>query len=75
VEVGKLADLIVLSADPLDNISNIRQLKLVLKCGKLVETRVPEGLADFWDLYVFPTTGPSAAGARVFPSLSSPLAT
>jgi imidazolonepropionase-like amidohydrolase len=62
VEVGKLADLIVLSADPLDNISNIRQLKLVLKCGKLVETRVPEGLADFWDLYVFPTTGPSGAG-------------
>jgi imidazolonepropionase-like amidohydrolase len=51
VEVGKLADLIVLSADPLENISNIRRLDLVLKGGKLVETREPEGLVDWFELY------------------------
>jgi imidazolonepropionase-like amidohydrolase len=53
VEVGKLADLIAVSADPLENISNIRKLKLVLKGGKLVETREQEGLGDFWDVFFF----------------------
>jgi len=52
VEVGKLADLIAVSADPLENISNIRKLKMVLKGGNLVETREPEGLADFWELFL-----------------------
>ena len=53
VEVGKLADLIVVSANPLENISNIRKLKLVLKGGKLVETREPEGLTDLRELLFF----------------------
>ena len=53
VEVGKLADLIVVSANPLEDISNIRKLKMVLKGGNLVETREPEGLADFWELFYF----------------------
>ena len=53
VEVGKLADLIVVSANPLGNVSNIRELKLVLKDGKLVEISEPEGLADFWELFYF----------------------
>jgi imidazolonepropionase-like amidohydrolase len=47
VDVGKVADLIVLSEDPLENISNIRELKLVLKGGTLVDTREPERLVDF----------------------------
>ena len=51
VEVGKLADLIVLSASPLEDISNIRKLKLVLKEGALVDTSPPEGLADFSELF------------------------
>jgi len=51
VEVGKLADLIVLSADPLDNISNIRELKMVMKGGHVVDTSPQEGLADFWELF------------------------
>jgi imidazolonepropionase-like amidohydrolase len=53
VEEGKLADLIVVSASPLENISNIRKLKLVLKGGKLVEISEPEGLAGFWELFYF----------------------
>lgn len=51
VEKGKLADLIVLSADPLENISNIRKLKLVLRDGNLVDINPQEGLADFWELF------------------------
>ena len=51
IEVGKLADLIAVSANPLEDISNIRELKLVLKGGNLVETKEPEGLADFWELF------------------------
>jgi len=51
VEVGKLADLIVVSANPLEDISNIRKLKLVLKGGKLVDISPQEGLADFWELF------------------------
>jgi len=51
VEVGNLADLIVLAANPLEDISNIRKLKLVFKGGNLVDTSVPEGLGDFWELF------------------------
>jgi len=50
-EVGKLADLIVVSANPLEDISNIRKLKLVLKGGNLVGISPREGLADFWELF------------------------
>jgi len=53
VEVGKLADLIVLAGDPLEDISNIRKLKMVLKGGQLVNTEEPEGLADLWELLFF----------------------
>ncbi len=52
VEVGKLADLIVVSASPLENISNIRKLKLVLKGGPLADTSAPEGIANLWELFV-----------------------
>jgi imidazolonepropionase-like amidohydrolase len=51
LEVGKLADLIVVSGDPLENISNIRRLKLVFKGGSLVDTSRQEGLADFRELF------------------------
>jgi imidazolonepropionase-like amidohydrolase len=51
VEVGKLADLIVVSANPLDDISNIRKLKLVFKGGNLVDLIELEGVADFCELF------------------------
>jgi imidazolonepropionase-like amidohydrolase len=51
VEVGKLADLIVLSANPLDNISNVRKPKMVLKGGSLVDISPQEGQADYWELF------------------------
>ena len=39
VEVGKLADLIVVAADPLENITNLRRLLLVLKEGRIVSDK------------------------------------
>jgi imidazolonepropionase-like amidohydrolase len=36
VEVGKRADLVVVGANPLDDIENVRRLQLVLKDGRLV---------------------------------------
>lgn len=39
VEVGKLADLIVVRANPLDDINNVRQLLLVLKDGRVVSDK------------------------------------
>jgi imidazolonepropionase-like amidohydrolase len=53
VEEDKLADLIVLAANPLDNIRNIHKLKHVFKGGKPVDIGEPEGLADFWELFFF----------------------
>ena len=42
VEVGKLADLIVVGANPLDDINNVRRLQLVFKEGRLVSDKRSE---------------------------------
>jgi imidazolonepropionase-like amidohydrolase len=39
VEVGKLADLIVVEANPLEDIHNLRGLRLVFKAGRLVSDK------------------------------------
>ncbi len=39
IEPGKLADLIVVAADPLDDITNLRRLLLVLKEGRIVSDK------------------------------------
>jgi imidazolonepropionase-like amidohydrolase len=39
VEVGKLADLIVVAANPLEDIANARRLQLVLKEGRVVSDK------------------------------------
>jgi imidazolonepropionase-like amidohydrolase len=39
IEPGKLADLIVVGADPLENITNLRRLLLVLKEGRIVSDK------------------------------------
>ena len=51
IEVGKIADLVVLSENPLENISNLRKLKMVIKDGKPVNLSREEGETSFWDLY------------------------
>ncbi|MCL4299029.1 MAG: amidohydrolase family protein [Anaerolineae bacterium] len=42
VEVGKLADLIAVEQNPLNNISVLREVKLVLKEGTVVVNRLPQ---------------------------------
>ena len=39
IEPGKLADLIVVGANPLEEITNLRQLLLVLKEGRIVSDK------------------------------------
>ena len=39
VEVGKFADLIVVEANPLEDITNVRRLQLVLKEGRVVSDK------------------------------------
>ena len=39
LEVGKIADLIVVGANPLEDVNNVRQLQLVLKEGKVVSDK------------------------------------
>jgi imidazolonepropionase-like amidohydrolase len=43
IETGKIADLVVLSADPLADIKNLRKVSMVLKDGRVIDrTRLPE---------------------------------
>ena len=51
VEEGKLADLVVLAANPLDNISNIRTVQMVFKDGISVEMEPPPGTLRFYDYF------------------------
>ena len=39
VEAGKIADLVVVGANPLDDINNVRQLQLVVKGGRVVSDK------------------------------------
>jgi imidazolonepropionase-like amidohydrolase len=39
IEVGKLADLIVVQASPLEDIQNVRKLLLVMKEGRVVSDK------------------------------------
>jgi imidazolonepropionase-like amidohydrolase len=39
IEAGKLADIIAVTADPLADIANLRQLSMVMKDGRVVVDR------------------------------------
>lgn len=51
VETGKLADLVVLGSDPLHDISAVRDVRLVIKDGRLVHLDPGEGMSSYADLY------------------------
>jgi imidazolonepropionase-like amidohydrolase len=53
VEAGKLADLVVVDGSPLENISNIRNVKMVIKNGAEVDLDQEVGTATFWDYFGF----------------------
>ena len=40
VEAGKIADIIVVGADPLEDIANLRKLQMVFKDGRLVVSSI-----------------------------------
>lgn len=52
LEVGKIADLIVVADNPLDDLAHLRKLKRVFKGGKPIPTEPPPGLTDFWSLFM-----------------------
>jgi len=52
VEEDKLADLVIVAENPLENISNIRKVKMVFKDGIRVDLNHPQGTASYWDYYV-----------------------
>ncbi len=51
VEVGKLADLVVIDGNPLENISNIRNVEMVFKGGIAVDLEQELGTATYWDYF------------------------
>ena len=51
VEEGKLADLVVLAENPLENISNIRTIQMVFKDGIPVDMEPAPGTLRFYDYY------------------------
>ena len=60
VEAGKLADLLVLDADPLADIANIRKLRTVIKEGRVVDpAKLPEN--PVWYKPAKPSTTSQAA--------------
>ena len=59
IEAGKLADLVVLRANPLENISNIRTVKMVFKGGIPVSLEPQPGTLRFFDY--FESKGPPEA--------------
>lgn len=59
LEVGKLADLVVLDADPLERLENTEQVHLVMKGGVVYD---PDTLATTWPEEGEPLPRPWAAG-------------
>ena len=51
IEVGKLADLVVLDEDPLKDISAARKVAMVFKEGKRIALETDEATTDYMELY------------------------
>jgi len=51
VQVGKLADLIVVAGNPLEDIHNLRRLLLVFKEGRIVSDKRGERLLQLYKRY------------------------
>ena len=63
VEEGKLADLVVLAENPLENISNIRTVQMVFKDGISVDMEPPTGTLRFYDYFDATSLLPGFLGA------------
>jgi len=52
ITLGKLTGLVIVAYNPLENISNIRKVKMVFKDGVVVDPNHPQGTASYWDYYI-----------------------
>jgi imidazolonepropionase-like amidohydrolase len=50
LDVGKQADLVIIDGDPLANMRDIRQVRLVVKAGQVYEPEKMRQLADYSQL-------------------------
>jgi len=50
LDVGKQADLVIINGDPLANIRDVRQVRLVVKAGQVYEPAQMHRLADYSEL-------------------------
>ena len=51
VEAGKFADLVIVDGNPLENISNIRNVRMVFKDGVEVDLEQKLGTSRYWDYF------------------------
>ena len=51
VEAGKFADLVIVDGNPLENISNIRNVRMVFKDGVEVDLEQELGTSSYWDYF------------------------
>ena len=50
IAVGKIADFVILGGDPLEDIGNVWQTRLVVKSGQIVEPCADGSRDSFWDV-------------------------
>ena len=65
LEAGKVADLVVLTADPLENISNTRKIDAVVQAGRIYDGEKLKALADSKQHYVPRPRPVSQNGAQI----------
>ena len=77
IETGKLADLLVLEADPLAEIANIRRLSMIMRDGQIIDRNKlpekpvwygrPDGVPPSWPRTAIKEPGPPAGTGELNP--------
>jgi imidazolonepropionase-like amidohydrolase len=51
IELGKIADMIVVAKDPLIHISHLRTLTMLVRDGNIIDTGAPESRPSYFELF------------------------